>query len=116
MIKKELFFHEQTPHGRSLGFSAIFVPLSGTGPHLDEKGNSQVGMAITFCNKKDRFFNKKIARATLRDRPLELVRVKDIPWKLAEARAKCDSKEMRHDNESISHISRNYNSILRHFV
>jgi len=113
MIKKELFFHEQTPYGRSLGFSALFVPLSGTGPHLDEKGNSQVGMAITFCNKKDRFFNKKIARATLRDRPLELVRVKDIPWKLAEAKHRVMHGITGPDfNGKIGE----YATILRHFV
>ncbi len=86
MIKKELFFHEQTPAGRSIGFSAIFVPDK---VGKDSNGNSVVWMAITFCNKKDRFFNKKIARKVLRDRPLELVKVKDIPAKLADAAGKC---------------------------
>ena len=107
MIKKELFFHEQTPTGRSLGFSAIFVPDK---VGKDANGNSVVWMAITFCNKKDRFFNKKIARQVLRDRPLELVKVKDIPHKLAEAGRKACGDDPCYLYPSV------YHSMWRHFL
>ena len=78
MLKKEFYYHEQTVGGRSLGFSAIFVPDS-KGPLFNSNGDLMVWMGMTFCNKKDRFFNKKIARQVLREKPLEVVRVRDIP-------------------------------------
>ena len=106
MITKELFFHEQTPGGRSLGFSAIFVPCKG--PNKDQQGNTLVWMAITFCNKKDSFFNKKIARKVLRDRPLELVKAKDIPAKLADASNKSRPVTMA--------MACDYYNMYRHFV
>ena len=115
MIKKELFFHQQTPFGRSLGFSAIFVPCKGEG--IDDKGNLVVWMATTFCNKKDRFFNKKIARKTLRDRPLQLVKVKDIPYKLGEVSWHAYGLDTGKNAQEMAHNYHwEYNNVLRHFV
>lgn len=115
MIKKELFFHEQTPEGRSLGFSAIFVPDNKGGQ--DAQGNSIVWLAITFCNRKDKFFNKKIARKTLRDRPLEMVKVKDLPYKLGEASWHAQGYDTGKESVGMpAQHAWHYSSILRHFV
>jgi len=64
MLKQELCFHQQTPHERSLGFSAIFMPE--TRNPIDDSGHTLVWMATTRCNKKDKAFNKKFARNYLR--------------------------------------------------
>lgn len=107
MLTKELFFHQQTPNGRSLGFSAIFMPAK-QGDMVSERNELQVWAAITFCNKKDKAFSKKIARTVLRERPMELVRVKDIPKLLSNARDKAVGNGC--------YCGNGYNSLLRHFV
>ena len=113
MLKKELFFHanlcasaKEYPGARSIGFSAIFVPPKEVDT-FNSNGDLMVWMAITHCNKKDRFFNKKIARAVLRERALELVRVRDVPSKLREAHKACQ----------VWGCSRSdFDGVLRHFV
>lgn len=81
MLKNELFFHYQTPHGRSLGFSALMKQ--------DKADPFSAYVAITRCNKHDKSFNKKIAREILRNRELQPVRVKDIPTLFQQEAARC---------------------------
>lgn len=81
MLKSPLFFHQQTPRGRSLGFSCLFTPADKP---TDDQGHLVVNMTFTRCNRNDKAFNKKLARVYLRERTPELVRVKDIPRKLGE--------------------------------
>lgn len=81
MIKNELFFHYQTPRGRSLGFSVLMKQ--------DSVDPLVAHIAITRCNKHDKAFNKKIAREVLRSRELKEVRVRDIPALLTEQAALC---------------------------
>lgn len=115
MLKKEIFFHENLRFlvedhysfkVRSIGFSAIFVPPKEVHT-FNQNGDLMVWMAITHCNKKDRFFNKKIARATLRERALELVRVRDVPLKLREAYDACSE---------LKSVYGQFDGVLRHFV
>lgn len=116
MLQKEVFFHEQTPFSsHSLGFSAVFVPAiyhSDGSPEVNKKGDLMVWMGITHCNKKDKHFNKKIARAVLRQRAMELVRCKDVPGLLAAARVKA----YKFDSTDCVNIARHYNYILRAFL
>lgn len=96
MLQKEFFYHEQTPlSNHSLGFSAVFMPAvnhHNGSQTLNAKGDLMVWMAVTHCNKKDKHFNKKIARAVLRERAMELVRCKDVPELLGRAHAKAYHK------------------------
>lgn len=111
MLNKEMFFHQQTPAGKSLGFSVIFVPHSHEGAatiKFNDKGEQITWMAITFCNKSDRFYSKKIAREILRNRALEEVRVKDIPMLLQNAAMKAYGTKWDHSHE--------YSNLLRHFL
>lgn len=111
MLTKELFFHQQTPFGKSLGFSAIFVPQNQGGQaavKFNDKGDQLTWMAITFCNKNDKAFSKKIARTVLRNRALEEVRVKDIPMLLQNAAMKSMGHKWPHTHQ--------YSNLLRHFV
>lgn len=110
MIKNELFFHQQTPNGRSLGFSARFVPATGT-DEVNQFGERMVWMNTTRCNKADKFFNKKIARATLRDRPLELVRCKDVPHLMGQV-----YWQARFGGVGTMHAGGQYYSLLKKFL
>ena len=112
MLQKEFFYHEQTPFSsHSLGFSAVFVPHKHGSDHaLNDKGDMMVWMAITHCNKKDKHFNKKIARGVLRQRAMELVRCKDVPKLLGAAL--CKAYKMK----EYDGASRDYNYILRAFL
>lgn len=99
MIKNELFFHYQTPKGRSLGFSALM---------MQDKDDPLVAwIAITRCNKHDKSFNKKIAREVLRNRALQAVRVKDIPKLFAEEATKCGLS---------SYNAKHFNNIMWKFL
>ncbi len=113
MIKNELFFHEQTPHGRSLGFSIRFVPATGV-DEVNQFGERMVWMASTKCNKKDKAFNKKIARSVLREREHKLVRCKDVPrlmrQVLDEAIYGCMLNDYYNKNSST------YNDIMKKFL
>jgi hypothetical protein len=113
MIKNELFFHEQTPDGRSLGFSVRFLPATGA-DEVNQFGERMVWMASTKCNRKDGAFNKKIARAVLRDREAVLVRCKDVPAKL---RGLLDeSKYGKTINEFYIQRAPTYDNVLKKFL
>lgn len=111
MLKKELFFHSNTAghynKPRSLGFSAIFLPPKQVDA-FNENGDLQVWAAITYCNKADKQFSKKIARAVLRGRAMELVRCRDVPKLLADAANKASS--------IAYHSYNDFASVLRHFL
>lgn len=98
MIKNELFFHYQTPHGRSLGFSALMKQ--------DPNNPLVAQVAITRCNKHDKAFNKKIAREVLRSRVLQQIPLRDLPTLLAQHAALC--------GESVDRNS--FGNILRKFL
>lgn len=104
MLKQPLFFHQQTPNGKSLGFSAMMVQ--------DQTNPLMAKIAITFCNKKDKSFNKKVAREVLRSRALEDVPVKDIPVCLARAKRHC----YRNTQEVSNATTMVYTNILRKFL
>lgn len=98
MIKDELFFHFQTPYGRSLGFSALMMQ--------DKVDPFKAWVGITRCNKHDKAFSKKIARQVLRNRALQEVRVRDIPELFQKEAAKC----------GVSMHRSAFDSLLRKFL
>src|SRR6266478_5810499 len=89
MLKKPFYVHVQTPGGRSLGFSALIdwvVPFNGPDAYKNfNNGDMMCFVAITYCNAKDKHFNKKIARQVLANKAQELVRVRDLPIVLGKA-------------------------------
>lgn len=118
---KTSYVHVQTPHGRSLGFSARILAFGITptfedddsevgvneGRHND-KGDRMCFLSITYCNKKDKHFCKRTAREELASKPEEWVRCKDVPKMLAAAHARA----MR-----VAHIDPSkYNYILGRFL
>lgn len=89
-LKKEFFFHQNflrfntkhnhlSPH-QSLGWSMLVKPVDD----LDESGATQCDVTVTRCNYKDKHFNKKIARALLRERTPDRIKVKDLPYFMGE--------------------------------
>lgn len=105
---KTSYVHCQTPHGRSLGFSAKIVF-----DDEDSGANGKVcSLAITFCNKKDKHFNKKIARAELEKKELVTERCVDVPRLLAEAQDRCyrpiDRLGMRYSTTTWNYILRRF--------
>lgn len=64
---------------------------------------------ITFCNSKDKHFNKRIAREVLNSRQTEVVRVRDLPRLLCEAAHTCK------DNY-YGIVEDDFNFILKRFV
>jgi len=114
MIKQEFFYHEQlSGFGRSLGWSIRLVPTHGT-DETNHLGERMVWLTSTRCNKKDKFFNKKIARQVLRERTPILVRCKDVPAIMRQLNDVCEygsvgnSKYIEHGME--------YNHILKKFL
>lgn len=89
MLMKRSYLHYQTPRGRSLGFSASFTPVFSDKeckhPSYNERGDMLCALNITFCNRKDKHFNKKIAREILNSRQTNIVRVRDLPKLLCDA-------------------------------
>lgn len=113
MLAVDSFVHVQTPCGRSLGFSAL-ISHTLTKDRYNKRGDMQCFLALTFCNKKDRHFCKAVARAQLREKQQQLVRVRDLPLLLAEARIKALGDEER-GGPNKYHVS-DYNYILKRFV
>lgn len=106
---KTSYVHVQTPFGRSLGFSAKLERDPDVMPHTrDDKGNTLCNLSITFCNKKDKHFDKKVARAELANKEPQLVRVRDVPNLLALAETRATGMWMGDANR--------YNYVLRRFV
>lgn len=89
MLQKRTYLHYQTPRGKSLGFTAAFTPLFAdtdcSVPLLNDRGDMLCAYNITICNRKDKHFNKRIAREVLETRETTVVRVRDLPVLLADA-------------------------------
>lgn len=109
MIKNELFFHKQTPYGRSLGFSMLMKQ--------DKRDPLTAWISVTMCRKSDKFFNKKIAREILRARPLEQVRVRDIPRIAAELEVRAESGPTEHFSPVVMDtLVDEYSFLVRKFL
>ena len=113
------YVHTQTPRGRSLGFSAQIEQGAETfsyGSHTDEQGRMVCAFRLTFCNSKDKHFNKKIARNVLAEKEPRIVRVVDLPRLLAEAEA--DAQGVKNEDwfDYVEVMTTGYNYILRRFV
>ena len=111
MITRTSYVHVQTPRGKSLGFSAMFQPLSkslfvGDVP-TNSKGDILCHMSLTYCNLKDKHFCKKIAREELKKKAPQEVRVRDVPKILAAAESRCSKRVTS---------SVRYNYVLARFV
>jgi hypothetical protein len=106
-MQLDTFLHVQTPKGRSLGFSALMSQISDSTNRYDRQGHLCCWLNTTTCNKKDKHFNKKIARAQLREKAQEKVRVRDLPLIFAALEVRC-SREMVESGK--------YNFVLRKFV
>lgn len=110
MLKQDRFFHYQATKGaRSLGFSCYFAKPK-VNELVNERGELQVWMNMTRANKADGSFNKKIARAVLRERQMELVRVRDIPAII------CNAANKTEGNNAYSVKAGDFASLLKYFV
>ena len=105
------YIHTQTPGGRSLGFSAQME-----NPYRGDSGRTMVFLSLTFCNSKDKHFNKKVARAALAEKEARAVRVVDLPRLLAEAEADAVGVCNEHWFELVDALTPDYNYVLRRFV
>lgn len=111
--QRDSFIHVQTPKGRSLGFSALFTDVSDMAESRNKQGDLMCWFTITFCNKKDKHFCKKLAREALREKAQEWVRVRDLPKILSKAEARCCA--IKWGEHAAAQESR-YNFVLRRFV
>lgn len=106
------YVHVQDVWGPMIGFSAKLSAIaSDPAQCYNAKGEKEVDIAFTFCNKKDKQFSKRIARAELADKPMLRVKCKDVPRILAEAECYAWGDEI----PSMRGVN-NYNYVLRRFL
>lgn len=112
------YVHVQTPGGRSLGFSVMLVQGNTGYVNIEENGRARqkVLFSLTFCNAKDKHFDKKIARAMLHEKEQRLVDVRELPRLLAEAEADAQGINPDYWLSWVSGTTTRYNYILRRFV
>ena len=109
MIRNELFFHYQTPYGRSLDFSVL----------MKQDANDPMGvwLSATICNKQDKVFSKKIARQVLRERPLQAFRLRELPSILGELHLRVLNGGFSvPSKEDLKSVAQQYDFILRKFL
>jgi len=110
MLKRDTFLHFQTPKRRSLGFSALMSPVPPGYTSFNLHGDMMVWVGITRCNSHDRNFCKKTARAVLREKQQEYVRVRDLPELFAKTARRCglSAEEYGASEEDFAYILRKF--------
>lgn len=108
----DTYLHKPTPNGRSLGFSALMSQITDSTNRYDRDGNLYCWLSITRCNKEDKHFNKKLARAALNDKAQSRVKVRDLPIIFAGTEARCYGLSKR----IAKMMQSEYNYVLRKFV
>jgi hypothetical protein len=108
-LRQPRYIHYQTPYqsSRSRGFTVYFFPVDDR-PDL-------VGYQVTYCNKLDSF-SRSVARAMVKEKDINYIRVIDFPEHLARIESTAEGTRFPSDRKHIQWMSNCWAWALKYFL